>query len=78
MRKLIVLVSVCCKDFECNRSFCEKIENNIYNNINDFQEKEKTNLVPIELTDFMDLVNNDEFKTESHFITYINVKNGPD
>lgn len=77
MRKLILLVNVDYIGFGCNRAFCEKIENNVYDDLKDFQEKEKTNLIPIELTDYMDLINNDEVKSENYFITYINFKNGP-
>ena len=75
MKTQIVLIPV---DNESDgRKIAERIESQKYSSISEileeFPEEERESIIIHELTDFMDLCNNQELNLESVWVSYVNL-----
>jgi hypothetical protein len=75
MKTFIILLYVS-KERPDVREKAESIENFTFNNYEELQEVLKDyGFIGYDLSDFMDLCNNEEFEVDEYFISYVHINN---
>lgn len=73
MRQVIVLIEI--KSVEFDRTFAERIENNVYESVGSFLGKyPDLDCLVFSLSEFMDAANDQEIDLENYWITVVKVE----